>query len=172
MGGLGSGENGFSGLDIGNLCFASDCTNQNINYNQNSPVVTDSDNTSIESGEGDLNRGTNPGLGDTTEGFQTCFNLNAPGIDGLETYAAAIGNFRNNIPNNTDLQTYVVNKNIGSPPVTTSAELWNLIDSILPIDQRSQLVAYSFELINESGFTEAQRESLNQCINLLDGFDN
>jgi len=40
---------------MGNLCFASDCTNQNIQDNQNSLVVTDSDNTNIESGEGDLN---------------------------------------------------------------------------------------------------------------------
>jgi len=57
------GNEGLSGLDMGNLCFASDCTNQNIKDNQNSPVVTDSDNTNIESGEGDLNHRTNPGLG-------------------------------------------------------------------------------------------------------------
>ena len=60
-----------SGINIGNLCFASDCTNQNIKDNQNSPVVTDSDNTNIESGAGGINQ--DPGLGTSDNPIEQCF---------------------------------------------------------------------------------------------------
>jgi len=84
LSGIGS-DNGLSGLDMGNICFASDCTNQNIKDNQNSPVVTDSDNTNIESGEGDLNHGTNPGVGseDGTGTLSVEIQTNCEGIDNI-----------------------------------------------------------------------------------------
>lgn len=69
------GNYGLPGIGLGNICFASDCTNQNIKDNQNSPVVTDSENTNIESGEGNL--GSDDGTGTLSVSIETSCGADA-----------------------------------------------------------------------------------------------
>lgn len=158
VGSLGN-DNGISSMGLGNICFASDCTNQIIKDNQNSPVVTDSKNTNIESGDG----GINSGLGITLNPLEECFVLNGPGIGGLEAYETAIRNFENGISTNDYIIGVAITMNIPTPQNTQ--DLWNLFtNENLTLSDRDALLAGVSDLLSSSGFTSTEQYFIYQCI--------
>lgn len=156
-------DNGISGFNLGNLCFASDCTNQNIQDNQNSPVVTDSDNTNIESGTGSINH--SPRLGDNTNNpIVNCFKVWAPGGADLDQFLQAVRNFIGLIPTDNELKTIAAAVNY-TGPLNTPDDIVTL--ATYPGMAPGGLTAIGEELaifIDEAGFPAYLGPALKQCM--------